>query len=1163
MLVLKKYRALLLNVRDPIRITSVIPTAKVLVMNGKTVTAVPHRRDEVKVLQNLGIDAPSPIRYYYDWPGQHAPFAAQIETADFLSRHTRAYCLNGLGCVDSGTEYLSPAGWKPIAEYSGGLVAQYWPETGTSEFVEPTEFVKLPCDDMIRIKTKYGVDQLLSREHRVLVHGADNPDKYEVLPAEEVLLRHDAAKAGIRLRKSTTRVGFKQMGVPASFHTSGGTGIALTDAEIRVQVAVIADGHFPNDTRRCVVRLKKERKKVRMRSLLAAASIEFTERDQDCATAQGYSVFCFCAPRRVKVFDAEFWQATRAQLEVIVDEVPHWDSSIPDNVRRGIRFSSYEKPSADFVQYAFSGLGYVARLHASVRQRRGATETEYVVHVRRKPKRDLLLCSNTARGQGTTVWREPATDGHKYCFMVPSTFLVLRRNGCVFCTGNTGKTLSALWAYDYCRSVGLAHKALVVAPLSTLERTWGDEVFRNFLHLNAVVLHGSAERRKRLLNQPADIYVVNHHGLKIVEPLLADRPDIDLVIYDELAVARNARTDIWAAADSICNKQHPRMVWGLTGTPIPNAPTDAWAQCRLLTPSTVPRYFGRFKDSVMRQVGPFRWLPRDEALDVVQQSMQPSIRFTLDECTDLPEQVFVERSAPLTKAQDDAYRAMLETLKAEYHGGKILAVNEAVKIAKLVQIACIAKGTPVLTRRGWVPIEDVLIADAVWDGVEWVEHGGLMHKGVREVVNCYGVRMTPEHRVLTTDGWREAQEVLHGDASKGFDRAAVWLPDGYETGRFSGHSQQSGDLGVSVRLREHRGAHEPVLADEAPTTPEELRVPPRQRDTQADAHCVVPHLERYAAAVYEREQPRLGALWWAWDCSVRAVGWLVRGICGRCWPSPDWYDLGAHRQRRTVLAGELSVGDSRAARTQQAYQPHHRHAEGADDSGRSRGAVRHQARNAVRQAAQVRLDRRRGPGRVSVYDLVSCGPRQRFTVLGDDGHPLIVHNCGVAYGTQGEEVVIPATERLKVLDELIEESEGKVLVFVPFTGALNYVAEHVRKTLGSDDSVEIINGAVKKSDRDRIFGEFQKGRTLRVIVAQPATMSHGLTLTAATTVVWFAPIDSNETFEQANGRVRRPGQKRATVIACLSGTPTERKIFKRLKTKQSVQGSFLDLISEQ
>jgi SNF2 family DNA or RNA helicase len=76
-------------------------------------------------------------------------------------------------------------------------------------------------------------------------------------------------------------------------------------------------------------------------------------------------------------------------------------------------------------------------------------------------------------------------------------------------------------------------------------------------------------------------------------------------------------------------------------------------------------------------------------------------------------------------------------------------------------------------------------------------------------------------------------------------------------------------------------------------------------------------------------------------------------------------------------------------------------------------------------------------------------------------------------------------------------------------------------------------------------------------------MSHGLTLTAATTIVWYAPIHSNETYEQACARVRRPGQKRTTVIVHVASTDTERKIYQRLKTKQHVQGILLDMFKDQ
>jgi SNF2 family DNA or RNA helicase len=171
---------------------------------------------------------------------------------------------------------------------------------------------------------------------------------------------------------------------------------------------------------------------------------------------------------------------------------------------------------------------------------------------------------------------------------------------------------------------------------------------------------------------------------------------------------------------------------------------------------------------------------------------------------------------------------------------------------------------------------------------------------------------------------------------------------------------------------------------------------------------------------------------------------------------------------------------------------------------------------------------------------------------------LIQIGCGVAYGTDGTSVVIPSGPRIELLKEIIEESDGKVIVFVPLTGALEMVAAEVSKVA----SVEIVHGETSKNDRDRIFSDFQKQTDPRVLVANATTMSHGLTLTAATTIVWYAPVHSNETYEQACARVRRPGQTRTTVIVHIAGSEIERRVYKRLQEKQSMQGLLLDLMKD-
>ena len=69
---------------------------------------------------------------------------------------------------------------------------------------------------------------------------------------------------------------------------------------------------------------------------------------------------------------------------------------------------------------------------------------------------------------------------------------------------------------------------------------------------------------------------------------------------------------------------------------------------------------------------------------------------------------------------------------------------------------CLAEGTQVLTDRGWIEIQNVTTKDALWDGEQWVSHEGLINKGIQEVISIDGVLMTPDHKVLTKDGWKTA-----------------------------------------------------------------------------------------------------------------------------------------------------------------------------------------------------------------------------------------------------------------------------------------------------------------------------------------------------------------------------------------------------------------------
>lgn len=278
---------------------------------------------------------------------------------------------------------------------------------------------------------------------------------------------------------------------------------------------------------------------------------------------------------------------------------------------------------------------------------------------------------------------------------ITAALLTMHARAYVLSEMGTGKTRGTLHAANHLLMSGEIRKALVAAPLSTLVNVWDNEIFRHFQHLRTAVLHGSRQERLKRLRTDADIYIINHDGIETILGDLLARTDIDLVIIDELACYRNARSNRWKAANLLVNGGGsgaipipPRaFAWGLTGSPTPNEPADAWAQVRLLTPSRVPRFYKAFKRMTMTQLTQFKWIPRPEANDVVFDAMQPAVRYTRDDCSELPDVSVQTRAIPLSALQKRVYGELVKKLKLGFQEGTVTAANEGVLFNKLLQIA--------------------------------------------------------------------------------------------------------------------------------------------------------------------------------------------------------------------------------------------------------------------------------------------------------------------------------------------------------------------------------------------------------------------------------------------------------------------------------------------
>jgi SNF2 family DNA or RNA helicase len=431
---------------------------------------------------------------------------------------------------------------------------------------------------------------------------------------------------------------------------------------------------------------------------------------------------------------------------------------------------------------------------------------------------------------------------------VTASLLSINRRAYVLNSMGTGKTRATLYAIDYLIQQGRITRALVVAPLSTLVATWQLEVFEKFQHMTTSVLYGDKAKRLKLLAREADLYIINHDGVNVLREELMRRTDIDCLVLDELAVYRNSRSQRWKVINPFVRRA--KYAWGLTGAPTPNEPTDAFGQVRLITPENVTYSFKAFKESTMRQLTQFRWVARPEANDIVFAAMQPSVRYTREDCFDLPPTTYSDRDVPLTPGAQAAYKKMLKELAVMVEGNEIIAANEGVKLFKLLQIS-----------------------------------------------------------------------------------------------------------------------------------------------------------------------------------------------------------------------------------------------------------------------------------------------------------------SGFAYGQDGKAHYIGGVNRIREVFDVVEQAEGKVIVFAPF----RFLVDLLEAALKRRYDVAKIHGKVAKSTRNQIFMDFQRSENIRVLVAHPATMSHGLTLTKASTIVWFAPITSLEVYEQANARITRAGQGMNTHIIHITSSPIEGKVYARLRKKASMQGALLEL----
>lgn len=345
-----------------------------------------------------------------------------------LSKHDLLILAAGTGCVDCDTEYFNGYEWKKISDFNNNdKILQYDPKTKKAILLKPLKYHKIKEERLNYIKTSKGLDMCLSDEHNV--YYLDGNNNLKNITCEKMINIHNKNKKGFSGKFIT------------SFEY-GSKGIDLSDNDIKLMCAIICDGSFDRrrETNRCYINLKKERKIIELENILQEGKHEYKKTKKK----NGFTLFSFSAPRKEKEFSDYWYNCSNNQLRLICENILKWDGC-EKNGRKA--FSSSNKKTATFVQFAFSSCGFRARM--SVRNRIGRIR---IIEGKKYETKSLEYLVNISKNNTTSLKSTTkikivdynTKDGYKYCFTTYTGLWVMRRNGCICITGNCGKTAFAL-----------------------------------------------------------------------------------------------------------------------------------------------------------------------------------------------------------------------------------------------------------------------------------------------------------------------------------------------------------------------------------------------------------------------------------------------------------------------------------------------------------------------------------------------------------------------------------------------------------------------------------------------------------------------------------------------------------------------------------------------
>ena len=160
--------------------------------------------------------------------------------------------------------------------------------------------------------------------------------------------------------------------------------------------------------------------------------------------------------------------------------------------------------------------------------------------------------------------------------------------------------------------------------------------------------------------------------------------------------------------------------------------------------------------------------------------------------------------------------------------------------------------------------------------------------------------------------------------------------------------------------------------------------------------------------------------------------------------------------------------------------------------------------------------------------------------------------CGHFKSDDGQTQKI-ANNRLDELMDVLSEMEGKAVIWAHYRYDIEVIVEAIKKEYG-DKSVVTYYGDTSTDDRQKAIKLIQDPESpVRFIVGTPQTGGYGITLTGASTMIYYSNGYDLEKRQQSEARIDRIGQtKNMTYIDIIAEGTIDEKIVKALRTKVNI-----------